>query len=62
MTDKKAYWELPGIVKKADPKPIRDIKFSSALMTAAKSKHQMSVDTATEEEMGSFLESLVQNT
>ena len=30
-------------------------------MTVAKSKHQMPVHTATEEEMGSFLKSLAQN-
>ena len=58
VTDKRAYWVLPGAVKKVNPARLREIKFSENPKPNSSAPHHVEIPAPSQEEFDKFLSEL----
>ena len=58
VTDKQAYWVLPGPLKKVEPARVKHMKFSDNPRPSPSAAHHQEIDPPSEEKVLLFLEAL----
>ena len=58
VTDKKAYWVLPGPLRKVEPVRVKEMKFSDNPRPSPSSLHHRSIEPPSEESVSKFMEAM----